>query len=244
MVRSNSFPEAEVYELKKVKLNTPIIFAGFVGAGLAGPIAVGYIIEKLKMKEIGYMRSKYLPPATVFIQGRLRHPFRFYSNKSGTICAVICEITLRSEGLYTIASAILDWSEKNGSEEIIILDGIPSKEDHDQKAFCAAEEDLCRIMADKGIDMIPQGFVTGIPGAILNECILRKIRGVTLLVRSNPQKPDPLAAATLVEAVNRVYQTSIDTKDLRDQEQQIGLDFKALSDKYTEARKTETSLYM
>ncbi len=240
----NSFPEAEVYELKKVKLNSPIIFAGFVGAGLAGPLAVGYIIEKLKMKEIDYMRSKYLPPATVFIQGRLRHPFRFYSNKSGTICAVICEITLQLEGLYTIASAILDWGEKNDSEEIIILDGVPSKENHDQKAFCAAEEDLCRIMADNGINMIPQGFVTGIPGAILNECLLRKIRGLTLLVRANPQKPDPLAAATLVEAVNRVYQTSIDTQELKEQEQQIGLDFKALSDKYTEARKAETSLYM
>ena len=243
-MRLSSFPEAEVYELKKVKLNSPIVFAGFVGAGLAGSIAVGYIIEKLKMKEIGYMRSKYLPPATVFIQGRLRHPFRFYSNKSGTICAIICEITLGLEGLYAIASAILDWSEKNGSEEIIILDGVPTEESHDQKAFCAAEEDLCRVMMDKGIDMIPQGFVTGIPGAILNECILRKIRGVTLLVRANPQKPDPLAAATLVEAVNRVYQTSIDTKDLRKQEQQIGLDFKALSDKYTEARRAETSLYM
>lgn len=240
----NSFPEAEVYEIKKVKLNSPIVFAGFVGAGLAGPIAVGYMIEKLKMKEIGYMRSKYLPPAIVFTQGRLRHPFRFYSNKSGTICAIICEITLLLEGLYTIASAILEWSEKNGSEEIIILDGVPSKEKHDQKAFCAAEEDLCRIMADSGIDMIPQGFVTGIPGAILNESLLRKIRGVTLLVKANPQKPDPLAAATLIEAVNRVYQTNIDTKDLREQEQQIGLDFKALSDKYTEARKTETSLYM
>jgi len=227
-----------------MKLSSPIIFAGFVGAGLAGPIAVGYMIEKLKMKEIGYLRSKYLPPATVFIQGRLRHPFRFYSNKSGTICAIICEITLQLEGLYTIASAILDWSEKNGSEEIIILDGVPTKEDHDQKAFCAAEEDLCRIMKDKGVSMIPQGFVTGIPGAILNECLLRKIRGLTLLVRANPQKPDPLAAATLVEAVNRVYDTGIDTKGLKEQELQIGLDFKALSDKYTESRKSESNLYM
>ncbi|MGI0027482.1 MAG: proteasome assembly chaperone family protein [Nitrosopumilaceae archaeon] len=240
----NSFPEAEVYEIQKIKLNSPIIFAGFVGAGLAGTISLGYIIEKLKMKEIGYMRSKYLPPATVFIQGRLRHPFRFYSNKSGTICAIICEITLQFEGLYSIASAILDWSEKNGSDEIIVLDGVPSNEAHDQKAYCAAEEDLCRIMADSGISMVSQGFVTGIPGAILNECILRKIRGLTLLVRADPQRPDPLAAATLVEAVNRVYNTSIDTKELREQEKQLGVDLKALSDKYTEARKAETNLYM
>jgi uncharacterized protein len=243
-VRLNSFPEAEVYEIKKIKLNSPIVFAGFVGAGLAGTISLGYIIEKLMMKEIGYMRSKYLPPATVFTHGRLRHPFRFYSNKSGTICAIICEITLQFEGIYSIASAVLDWSERNGSEEIIILDSVPSNEAHDQKAFYAAEEDLCRIMTDRGIDMIPQGFVTGISGAILNECILRKIRGVTLLVKADPQRPDPLAASTLVEAVNCAYQTSIDTKDLKEQEKQIGLDFKVISDKYTEARKAETNLYM
>lgn len=243
-MRRSGFPEAQVYELKKVKLDNPIIFAGFVGAGLAGSIAVGYIIEKLKMKEIGYMRSKYLPPSTVFIQGRLRHPFRFYANKSRTICAIICEITLRMDGLYTIASSILDWAEKNGSKEIVVLDGVASKENHDNKAFCAAEEDLCRVMADKGINMIPQGFVTGIPGAILNECLIRKIRGVTLLVRANPQKPDPLAASTLVEAVNRAYDTCIDVSELKKQEKQIGLDFKELSDKYTEARKSDSGLYM
>ena len=80
-MQQNGFPEAEVYEIKKIQYKSPIVFAGFVGAGLAGPLSVGYIIEKLKMKEVGYMRSKYLPPSTVFIQGRLRHPFRFYSNK-------------------------------------------------------------------------------------------------------------------------------------------------------------------
>lgn len=240
----NGFPEAQVYDLKKIKLDNPIIFAGFVGAGLAGSIAVGYIIEKLKMKEIGYMRSRYLPPATVFIQGRLRHPFRFYANKSGTVCAIICEITLRMDGLYTIASSILDWAEKNGSKEIVVLDGVASKESHDNKAFCAAEEDLCRVMADKGINMIPQGFVTGIPGAILNECLIRKIRGVTLLVKANPQKPDPLAASTLVQAVNRAYETAIDVSDLKKQEAQLGLDFKELSDKYTETRKSDAGLYM
>ncbi len=88
------FPEAEVFETKKVELKNPIIFAGFVGAGLVGPVAINHIIEKLKMEEIGVMRSKYLPPSTVFMRGRLRHPFRFYANQDGTICAIICEITL------------------------------------------------------------------------------------------------------------------------------------------------------
>lgn len=236
-------PEDHVHEIKKINYQNPIIFAGFVGPGLAGPLSVGYIIQKLQMQEVGYLRSRYLPPSTVFIQGRLRYPFRFYSNKNGTICAIICEITLRMEGLYDIASIILDWAESKGTKEMVILDGVAS-EKHDNKTFCAAEEDLCRIMSEKGISMISQGFITGIPGSILNECLMRKIRAITLLVKASHTSPDPLAAATLIEAVNSVYGTGIDTSELRKEKEKIGIEFKELSEKYKEHRQVDSGMYM
>ncbi|WP_268542102.1 proteasome assembly chaperone family protein [Candidatus Nitrosotenuis cloacae] len=235
--------DSHVHEIKKSNFKSPIIFAGFVGPGLVGPLSVGYIIEKLKMREIGYIRSRYLPPSTVFIQGRLRHPFRFYANKEGSLCAIICEVTLRMEGLYDIASTILDWAESKGTKELVILDGV-SSDDHDERAFCAAEEDLCRIMSEKGISMISQGFITGIPGSILNECIIRKIKAITLLVKANATSPDPLAAATLIDAINRVYGTEIDTADLRKESEKIGHEFKELSERYTEHRKVDSGMYM
>ena len=235
--------EEHILEIKKINYKSPIIFAGFVGPGLAGPLSVGYIIERLKMQEIGYLRSKFLPPSTVFMQGRLRHPFRFYSNKKGTICAIICEVPLGIKGLNNIASTILDWAESKGTKEVVILDGVTSDE-HDEKIFCAAEEDLCRVMSDKGISMISQGFITGIPGSILNECIMRKIRAITLLVKASRINPDPLAAATLVDAVNKVYGIGIDASDLRDQSEKIGIEFKELSEKYKEHRQTDSGMYM
>lgn len=237
------FPEAQVFEVKETRLNSPTIFAGFVGAGLVGPLAVGHIIHEMKMKEIAYMRSRYLPPSTVFIKGRLRHPFRFYANDDGTVCAIICEITLRLEGLYNIVSAILDWATDKGSNEIIILDGVAS-DSHDNKAYCAAEEDLCRVMADRDISMIPQGFITGIPGGILNECLLREIRGVTILAKADKAGADPTAACTLVEAVNRMYETNIDTSRLVQQKDQIGADFEELSRRYAHHRKESSGMYM
>ena len=237
------FPEAEIFETKKIKLNSPITFAGFVGAGIAGPLAINHMIQKMDMVEIGVLRSKYLPPSTVFISGRLRHPFRVYANKEGTICAIICEITLRMEGLYTLVSAILDWITEKGSKEIVILDGVASTE-HDDKAYCAAEEDLVRIMADKDISMIPQGFITGIPGGILNECIVREIRGMTLLVKADQVSPDPVAAATLIEAINRFYDMNIDTAGLEEEKDQINSDFGELSKHYVKHREESTGMYM
>jgi len=242
-VKDKQSSDDEVYEIKKTVLNSPIIFAGFVGAGLVGPLSVGYVIDKLKMEEIGYLRSRHLPPSTVFMQGRLRHPFRFYANNDGTVCAIICEITLQMQGLYDIISTILDWAEKKGSHEIVILDGVASAT-HDDKAFCAAEDDLCRVMENNDIKMIPQGFITGVAGGILNECLVRKIQGVTLLVKASDKKPDPLAAATLVDAVNRAYQMSIDTTELRKKKKRLGADFKELSEKYTEHKKIDSNMYM
>ncbi len=237
------FPEAEVFELKKVELKSPIIFAGFVGAGLVGPVAINHIITKLEMDEIGVMRSKYLPPSTVFMRGRLRHPFRFYANKEGTICAIICEITLKMEGLYCLVSSILDWATEKGSKEIVILDGVASNE-HDDKAYCAAEEDLVRTMADKDISMIPQGFITGIPGGILNECLVREIQGLTLLAKANKITSDPAAAATLIEALNRFYDMDIDTAGLQEDKERINAEFQELSQKYAEHREETSGMYM
>jgi len=241
-VKDRLSSDNEVYEIKKTVLKSPVIFAGFVGAGLVGPLAVGCMIDKLKMKEIAYLRSRYLPPSTVFMQGRLRHPFRLYSNDDGTVCAIICEITLPF-GLHDIVNTILDWAEKNGSHEIVILDGVASKT-HDGKAFCAAEEDLCRVMESNDINMIPQGFITGVAGGLLNECLMRPIQGITLLVKANDKGADPLAAATLLDAVNRAYGLNINTSDLRKKKKRIGEDFRELSDKYTEHRKIDSNMYM
>ena len=127
--------------------------------------------------------------------------------------------------------------------EIVILDGVAGTA-HDGKAFCAAEEDLCRTMESNNINMIRQGFITGVAGGLLNECLMRKIQGVTLLVKADAKDPDPLAAATLIEAVNRAYGMNIDTSDLRKKKKQIGADFKELSDKYTEHRKINSNMYM
>ena len=237
------FPEAEVFEIKKRELKSPVIFAGFVGAGLVGPVAINHIIEKLEMDEIAVMRSKHLPPSTVFMRGRLRHPFRFYANKEGNVCAIICEITLRMDGLYSLVASILDWAATKGSKEIVILDGVAGVE-HDDKAYCAAEEDLIRTMADKDISMIPQGFITGIPGGILNECLVREIQGITLLAKANKIAPDSEAAATLIEALNRFYDMDIDTKDLQDEKDRIHSEFSELSQKYVEHREATSGMYM
>ena len=68
--------------------------------------------------------------------------------------------------------------------------------------------------------------------------------GFVLMVKTNDKRPDAIASGTLVDAVNRAYDMNTVTSDLRKEEGKIGVDFKELSDKYTEHKKMNSSMYM
>jgi uncharacterized protein len=214
--------ESEVVETRTVDLKEPLVILGFTGPGLVGDIAVTHIIDQLHMEKIAHVRSRYMPPVVVFIDGKLRHPFRIYADQKGKLCAVVCEAPLRSDGSYPIASSLLDWIEGKGVKELVVLEGfpihgIPKK----RKPFCAAEPEKIKECQEKGVEMLAAGMIRGLAGCILNECLTRKITGVAFLTPAVAFMPDPEGAATLIEALNKVYDLKINTEDLLDRAEEI-----------------------
>ncbi len=77
----------------KAKLDNPILIAGFPGAGMVGAISTSYVIEKLHMHQIACVESDYIVPGVIYVGGKLRHPFRLYANREGTVCVLGYTIT-------------------------------------------------------------------------------------------------------------------------------------------------------
>lgn len=207
--------EVEIVELKEHGLKAPLVVAGFVGAGLVGSIAADHIISQLKMEEIACVKSKYIPPVAIFVEEKLRHPFRIHASKKDNLCVIICEVPLKEEGLYSISSAILDWAEKIGTREMLVLEGMPVPGlPVERKAFCVTERGKCGLFKEKGIETLRKGIIFGVVGAILSECLTRKIAGTAILTPAMATIPDPEGAATLIEALNKSHGLGIDTSDL------------------------------
>jgi uncharacterized protein len=212
---STQTPEVEIAELRELGQSEPLVIAGFVGAGLVGSIAVDHIIGKLKMEEVAFVKSRYLPPAAIFIDEKLRHPFRIHASKKENLCAIICEIPLKEEGLYSISSALLDWAEKYGTKEIIVLDGLPvAGIPEKRKTFCVTELGKCASMKEKGFELLRKGVIFGIAGAILSESLTRRIVGTAILTQAMATIPDPEGAADLIEALNKSHGLRVDTDEL------------------------------
>jgi uncharacterized protein len=237
--RSN-VSDVSIVETEKADLKEPLVMLGFAGAGLVGGIAITHIVDTLKMKEIAHVRSKYLPPAAVFMDGKLRPPFRIFSGQDGKLCAVVSETPLRSEGVYHIASALLDWAEENHAKEIVVLEGVAVRGiPKEHPSFCVAEPEKIKECKKKGIKMMSRGVIGGIAGSILNECLTRKITGVAFLTPAIAFAPDPEGAVALIEAINKVYGLEVDTKELLEKAEEIKKKLKELADRHRKMRKAE-----
>jgi uncharacterized protein len=193
----------------------PVLVIGFPGPGLVGMIATGRIIEGMKMKEIAAIRSPLVPPVTPFYGGVLRLPVRICASEDGKTIVVISEIVLPLETIFFIANKVLDWAEKQGVQKVVCLEGIAVKERSETpEVFGAAEPQLLEELEKFEVPRVRKGIVAGIAGAILNECLIRKLDGYCLLVSANEEAPDPESAASIVTAVNRFLNLDVSIQPL------------------------------
>jgi len=133
-----------IADLNNLKKDKTILIAGFPGPGLVGSISTSYIIDKLKMYQIAFVESHYISPGVIFIDGKLRHPFRLYANEQGNVCVLVCEAPIMMDGTHFVLEAVMDWAIKNSIEEVMVLDGIPVQgiPDSDRKSVILASENM------------------------------------------------------------------------------------------------------
>lgn len=231
--------ETAVIEFEKVKYDQPIVFGGFLGPGLIGPVAAGYIIEKLNMHEIAHVKSQHIPPVAVYIGAKLRHPFRIYSDSSGKIVAMLCEMPIDLTGLYEISSVLLDWLEHIRAREIVILEGVGVEGiPEEREAVFVADERRSASLKAKGISPMESALISGVGGSILNQCLTRRMTGLSLLTPVSLELPDPGAALSIINAVNAVYGLKIETDELAKSAQRLDDQLRKLADQYSKVSET------
>lgn len=216
-------PEAQMVQTKEVDFEEPLLICCFPSAGVVGTIAANTLIEQFEMEEVAHMRSKYIPSAALFMDGRLRHPFRVYGDKKRNLLVATCDLPISDEGLYSVSSAILDWGASLGVKETVILDGIPVQGlPSKRKVFYAAEEEkLAELGEVEGLEILSKGIISGIDGSILAETLCRDMIGFALLTPAIAVIPDPDGAVKLLEGLNKIYKLDVPLEELEKSGEQI-----------------------
>jgi uncharacterized protein len=237
-------PLAKVVQRNK-KLNSPILIAGFPGAGLVGSISTSYIINKLQMNQMACVESEFIVPGVIYAEGKLRHPFRLYSNEEGDVCVLVCEAPIMVHGMYSVLDTVVKWALNNKVKEVMVLDGIAVEglPDSKRKPIILSSDgraaDAANLIHDNNNSDVTNkeekeeedddgssniypttAFIGGIAGGILSSCLSNGIASKALLISAARGMPDPEGAAILIESLSKITNNEslkIDTQQLRKQ---------------------------
>jgi uncharacterized protein len=218
----------------KIKLNNPILIAGFPGPGLVGSISTSHIIEQLHMHQVACVESEFIVPGVIYIAGKIRHPFRLYSNQEGNVCVLVCEAPIMIHGIYSVLDTVVKWVKDNEVREVIVLEGIPIegipvssrksmilssdiRGDNNDSLYKDDNEEKKEFSSSSFSNTT---FIAGISGGLLSSCLSNGIACKALLISASSGIPDPEGAAILIESISNIIDNDslkrIDAQQLRE----------------------------
>ncbi|VVC04753.1 PAC2 family protein [Candidatus Burarchaeum australiense] len=219
-----------IIETSKYNLKSPYLIEGFPGIGLVGTISANYLVEKLGMDLLGYVSSeKFSPIASVHNHMPL-HPARMYQSKKHNLVVLFSELIVPMNTIYPLSQEIFGWAKKHKVRQIVSLGGINIKGEQDEVYGIASLPELSRMIERKGVKLIREGVTTGVSGLLLADCATRSFPAISLLAEAHAEYMDPKGAAMVLDALSKIINIKIDTRELNEQSKEIESKVKELLD--------------
>ncbi len=194
---------------------------GFPGAGLVGPMAASYMIEKLDMKCIGYIDSDLFPPIAAVHDGEPMHTVRLYVDSKDKLIIVLSEFTIPQAVIFQLSGEILSFIRKSGMNRIISIGGMPSQKQSGAAYIISSDPEITKKAVKLGMKPITEGVIAGVSALLVMGANELKIPTVNLLVEVNPVIMDPKYAETAIEGLNKIIGIKIDLSDLEKEAKEV-----------------------
>ena len=203
-----------VIEYENIDLSNAMVVIAFPTVGLISSIAGHFIIDSLKLKEIGAITSRYLSPTAVIHKSHPSPPVRIFLGKKecgprdscDRLAVIISEFMPPMEIIKPLADTIFDWVIEKGGKIIIGLEGMHALDDTEEENLqvfgVGTTHDMLSFLKKHKIKETEEGMITGIIGVLLYEGVLRKRDVLCLLAEAHAAYPDSRAAGNLLEKLD------------------------------------------
>jgi uncharacterized protein len=223
-VKGTLLNSAKIIEKNNVPSEAFLVH-GMPDVGLVGVIAASHLITEYKMIEIAYMDSESLPPVAVLHEGLPYAPIRVFGN--GNLLITISEMAIPADSIQLFMRTLLDWGQSKNPKLTISISGMPVQNRQDvekPKVYgVASDAALLKMLEDKGIEVLREGYLVGPQALILRYCAEKNLPAIALLAQSFFNYPDPEAAAAALREFANVTGKKIDVTTLLEKGEEIRL---------------------
>ncbi len=233
--------EVECCKIVAEDVKDAIVLEGSPELGLIGNILGWLLVEELKMKQIGYIDSKEFPPLAVLYKGIAIHPFRVYSTDG--IVLFLSDFIIPPNVSYDMSNAIVDWMERNNSKGLITFNSMVVMEKTGSVAGAANSEEALKKLGELDLPILPFGNVNGLSGSLLTKTAIKNIPASCLFAEVLNQYPDPRAAASLVNVLNKMLNIDVNAQPLLKEADEIEERLKELAKRVQSENEPESPIY-
>jgi len=212
-----------VKEVMKVELKNPVLVEGLPGLGMVGRIAARYLAKQLRAKKFAKLYSPHFPYyVLVNKKGSVRllqGEFYFWKNEAGENDFIFFTGDSQAqtiEGQYDVASCVLDFAERNNVKVVVTIGGYRKEVKKTPKVVAASTspELLKKALQAKAIASPAGNPIVGTAGLLLGLARFRKIGAVCLLGETRGYLPDPRAAKSVLEVLQKMLKVEVDLSGL------------------------------
>ncbi|WP_455278975.1 proteasome assembly chaperone family protein [[Eubacterium] cellulosolvens] len=196
---------------------------GMPDTGLTGMIAVSQIVEAMKLPEIGHIESDLLPPVMVIHDGEPKVPIRFFGNSNLTV--LTSETPISTRAIAPLSRSLIAWAAQKKVEMLVSVSGIAVHNRMEieipQVFGVSTNEKGKKRLKEVEIQVLEEGFMVGPHAMIIRESLSKGLTNLVILAQSHSGYPDPGAAASAINAVNKLLNLEVDVKRLLEDAEEI-----------------------
>jgi len=213
----------QVTTIKKIDLKGKVLIESFPGVGMVGAIAANHISEQMDLEEISFIENDAFQPIAIFSDNDALHSVRIYGHENCPIVLFTSEFPLPRQTHLEVSNAIVDWCIKNKISEIVSLEGLTSNKRPEQhKSFLATTNSKIKETGMKiGLNNFKNGIVYGTSAMIYLKAKEKKLPSTVILTETEVRFPDARGAAHIINIINKLYSTKIDTAILINEAEKI-----------------------
>jgi uncharacterized protein len=189
------------------------VIEAFPSRGYVSTLAANHIVRNMGFELVGHIECDKLDAVAVVHDGIPLHPIRIYA-KEGVII-LFSELIIPMNLVHEFTGAIADWFAKISPKTVLLLASIPgieAKETHEIMAV-TTDEGMRVKLKEYGVPEMKEGVLTGMSSSLMIRCCGLNIPATSLMVETS-YIPDVLAAAALLEIINRLLGLQVDVKEL------------------------------
>ena len=200
-----------------VSLDNPVLVEGFPGVGLVGKMAVDHLIESFEMDHYANVFCTSIPPIATYRHEthELATPVRLYADADRDLVALQSDVPIGPDAATEFGDCMAGWFAE--TEVLpIYLSGLPRQTDGPPALYGVSTGEADSLLAEAEIDEpIGMGLISGPTGALLAHALKGDTDALGLIVESDPQLPDPVAARVVIESgIEPIAGVSVPTDEL------------------------------